>query len=139
GGFTDVLLQAGARQVVAVDVGYGQLAWALRTDPRVVVHDRTNVRSLEPAAIGGPAEVTVADLSFISLALVLPALVACTVADGDLVPMVKPQFEVDKDRVGAGGVVGDPALRAVSVLAVGARAATSGLGGGGAVRPPLPG
>jgi len=139
GGFTDVLLRAGARQVVAVDVGYGQLAWALRTDPRVVVHDRTNVRSLEPAAIGGPAEVTVADLSFISLALVLPALVACTVADGDLVPMVKPQFEVGKDRVGAGGVVRDPALRAESVLAVAARAATMGLGVAGVVRSPLPG
>src|SRR5439155_8313164 len=83
GGFTDVLLRAGARQVVAVDVGYGQLAWALRTDPRVRVLERTNVRTLTPEMIGGPAELTVADLSFISLRLVLPALAGCTTPDGD--------------------------------------------------------
>src|SRR3954452_19581933 len=92
GGFTDVLLRAGARQVVAADVGYGQLAWALRSDDRVVVRDRTNVRALTPEAIGGVVDVTVADLSFISLRLVLPALVECTAADGLLLPMVKPQF-----------------------------------------------
>src|SRR6185312_3154498 len=105
GGFTDVLLRADAREVVAVDVGYGQLAWKLRSDDRVVVHDRTNVRTLEPAAIGGPVDLTVADLSFISLQLVLPALIACTDAAGDLVPMVKPQFEVGRERLGTGGVV----------------------------------
>src|ERR671921_1123626 len=112
GGFTDVLLRAGAAQVVAVDVGYGQLAWSLRQDPRVVVQDRTNVRTLTPESIGGVVDLTVADLSFISLRLVLPALAACTDADGDLALMVKPQFEVGKERVGAGGVVRDPGVRA---------------------------
>ena len=96
GGFTDLLLRRGAAPVVAVDVGYGQLAWALRNDARVTVMERTNVRSLTPEAIGGPVDLTVADLSFISLRLVLPALAACTAPDGDLVPMVKPQFEVGK-------------------------------------------
>jgi len=86
GGFTDVLLRRGARQVVAVDVGYGQLAWPLRSDERVTVVDRTNVRTLTPDDIGGPVEVTVADLSFISLRIVLPALIACTQDGGDLVP-----------------------------------------------------
>jgi 23S rRNA (cytidine1920-2'-O)/16S rRNA (cytidine1409-2'-O)-methyltransferase len=139
GGFTDVLLRHGAREVVAVDVGYGQLAWALRTDPRVVVLDRTNVRDLTPAAVGGPVALTVADLSFISLRLVLPALAACTEPDGDLVPMVKPQFEVGRDRVGSGGVVRDPALRAEAVLAVAAAAAGHGLGVAGVTASPLPG
>jgi 23S rRNA (cytidine1920-2'-O)/16S rRNA (cytidine1409-2'-O)-methyltransferase len=139
GGFTDVLLRRGAREVVAVDVGYGQLAWALRTDPRVTVLDRTNVRDLTPADIGGPAELTVADLSFISLRLVLPALAACTDPAGDLLPMVKPQFEVGRERVGAGGVVRDPALRAQAVLGVADRAAELGLGVAGVVASPLPG
>lgn len=139
GGFTDVLLRRGARQVVAVDVGYGQLAWALRTDPRVAVHDRTNVRALTTDAIGGPAEMVVADLSFISLRLVLPALTGCTTADGDLLPMVKPQFEVGRDRLGAGGVVRDPGLRADAVLSVAAAARTCGFGVAGVVASPLPG
>jgi len=139
GGFTDVLLRRGAREVIAVDVGYGQLAWALRTDPRVTVHDRTNVRELTPETIGGPAELTVADLSFIPLTLVLPALAACTTADGDLLPMVKPQFEVGKERVGTGGVVRDPALRAEAVHTVAAAAYGLGLGTAGVVRSPLPG
>ena len=139
GGFTDVLLRAGARQVVAVDVGYGQLAWAIRTDERVVVRERTNVRTLTPDAIGGPVELTVADLSFISLRLVLPALAACTEPDGDLALMVKPQFEVGKERVGAGGVVRDPALRAEAVLDVTATGAGLGLGVAGVTASPLPG
>ncbi|GAA1834804.1 TlyA family RNA methyltransferase [Luedemannella flava] len=139
GGFTDVLLREGAAEVVAVDVGYGQLAWSLRNDPRVWVQDRTNVRSLDPDVIGGPVALTVADLSFISLRLVLPALAACTAPDGDLVPMVKPQFEVGKERVGAGGVVRDPALRAEAVLDVAAAAAELGLGVAGVVASPLPG
>jgi 23S rRNA (cytidine1920-2'-O)/16S rRNA (cytidine1409-2'-O)-methyltransferase len=139
GGFTDVLLRAGAAHVVAVDVGYGQLAWSLRNDGRVSVVDRTNVRTLTPAAIGGPAELTVADLSFISLRLVLPALAACTGPGGDLVPMVKPQFEVGRERVGAGGVVRDPRLRAEAVLDVAAAAAELGLGVAGVVASPLPG
>jgi|SRR5256886_2367145 len=139
GGFTDVLLRAGAAEVVAVDVGYGQLAWALRTDPRVRVHDRTNVRTLSAELIGGPADLTVADLSFISLRLVLPALADCTAPDGDLVPMVKPQFEVGKERVGSGGVVRDPALRTEAVLAVASAAQALGFGVAGLARSPLPG
>jgi 23S rRNA (cytidine1920-2'-O)/16S rRNA (cytidine1409-2'-O)-methyltransferase len=137
GGFTDVLLRNGAREVVAVDVGYGQLVWALQSDPRVIVHDRTNVRTLTPEQIGGPAELTVADLSFISLGLVLPALTACTVTD--LVPMVKPQFEVGRQRLGRGGVVREPALRAEAVLAVAGAALELGWGTAGLARSPLPG
>jgi 23S rRNA (cytidine1920-2'-O)/16S rRNA (cytidine1409-2'-O)-methyltransferase len=139
GGFTDVLLRAGARQVVAVDVGYGQLAWGLRTDDRVVVRERTNVRELTPDAIGGPVELTVADLSFISLRLVLPALAACTAGDGDLVLMVKPQFEVGRERLGKGGVVRDLGHRADAVASVAAAAARRGWGARAVVTSPLPG
>jgi 23S rRNA (cytidine1920-2'-O)/16S rRNA (cytidine1409-2'-O)-methyltransferase len=139
GGFTDVLLRAGAAEVVAVDVGYGQLAWPIRVDERVRVFERTNVRTLTPEAIGGVVALTVADLSFISLRLVLPALAACTAADGDLVLMVKPQFEVGKERVGSGGVVREPQLRAEAVLDVTATAVGLGLGLSGVVASPLPG
>ena len=139
GGFTDLLLRRGAAAVVAVDVGYGQLAWALRNDARVTVMERTNVRSLTPEAIGGPVDLTVADLSFISLRLVLPALAACTTPEGDLVPMVKPQFEVGRDHVGAGGVVRDAALWARAVTDVATAGAALGLGVAGVARSPLPG
>jgi len=140
GGFTDVLLRAGAAEVVAVDVGYGQLAWSLRTDSRVRVLERQNVRALTPELIGGPVELTVADLSFISLRLVLPVLAACTAPDGDLLPMVKPQFEAGKEAVaGTGGVVRDPALRAGAVLDVARAASELGLGVAGLVASPLPG
>lgn len=139
GGFTEVLLDRGAHEVVAVDVGYGQLAWSLRSDPRVVVVERTNVRKLTPEMIGGRVDVIVADLSFISLATVLPALTACASPDADIVPMVKPQFEVGKDRVGAGGVVSEPELRAESVLSVAAEAAALGWDTVGATASPLPG
>jgi len=139
GGFTDVLLRAGAARVVAVDVGYGQLAWPLRTDERVSVMERTNVRTLTPDQLGGPVQLTVADLSFISLRLVLPALSSCTAADGDLALMVKPQFEVGKERVGSGGVVRDPLLRAEAVLDVAATGAGLGLGVAGVAASPLPG
>ncbi|MEU4244988.1 TlyA family RNA methyltransferase [Actinoplanes sp. NPDC026619] len=139
GGFTDVLLRAGVAQVVAVDVGYGQLAWPIRTDERVVVLERTNVRTLTPDMIGGPVDLTVADLSFISLRLVLPALTACTAGDGDLALMVKPQFEVGKERVGTGGVVRDWQLRAEAVMDVAATAAELGLGVAGVTASPLPG
>ncbi|MBU3065759.1 TlyA family RNA methyltransferase [Nocardia sp. NEAU-G5] len=139
GGFTDVLLTRGAREVVAVDVGYGQLIWRLQNDERVRVFDRTNVRALEPEAIGGEVELVVADLSFISLGLVLPALARCCAAGADLLPMVKPQFEVGKERVGSGGVVRDPALRAESVRGVAAAAAELGLRTRGVVASPLPG
>lgn len=139
GGFTDVLLRAGAAEVVAVDVGYGQLAWSLRTDPRVRVLERTNVRTLAPEMIGGPVGLTVADLSFISLRLVLPALAACTEPDGDLLLMVKPQFEVGRHRVGPGGVVRDPQLRVEAVSDVARAAARLGLGVADVVPSPLPG
>jgi 23S rRNA (cytidine1920-2'-O)/16S rRNA (cytidine1409-2'-O)-methyltransferase len=108
GGFTDCLLQAGVAHVDAVDVGRGQLAWALRDDPRVTVRERTNVRALEPADLGGPVDVTVADLSFISLVTVAPALARCTQPDGDFVLLVKPQFEAGRARIGKGGIVRDP-------------------------------
>ena len=139
GGFTDVLLHRGAREVVAVDVGYGQLAWSLRTDERVQVHDRTNVRTLQPERIGGAVDLTVADLAFISLRLALPALVSCTSPDGDLLPMVKPQFEVGRERLGAGGVVRDPLLRARAMLDVLAVAVDLGLCLVDATASPLPG
>ncbi|CCH33823.1 TlyA family RNA methyltransferase [Actinosynnema sp. NPDC047251] len=139
GGFTDVLLRAGARQVVAADVGRGLLDWRLRTDDRVVVKDKTNVRALTPEDIGGPVELVVADLSFISLRLVLPALAACLDEEGDLLPMVKPQFEVGKERLGSGGVVRDPGLRAEAVLDVVAAAAEIGLRLHGVTASPLPG
>jgi 23S rRNA (cytidine1920-2'-O)/16S rRNA (cytidine1409-2'-O)-methyltransferase len=139
GGFTEVLLDRGAREVVAVDVGYGQLAWPLRSDERVTVLERTNVRELAPEAIGGPVERVVADLSFISLSTVLPALVSCASADADIVPMVKPQFEVGRDRVGTGGVVSDPHLRAETVLAVARRAGQLNWHTIGVTASPLPG
>lgn len=139
GGFTDVALRAGAREVVAVDVGYGQLAWSLRQDARVEVHDRTNIRDISGDTIGGSVDVVVGDLSFISLILVLDALIGVVAADGDLVLMVKPQFEVGKDRVGKGGVVRDLALRAESVTRVAQAAAERGWGARGVVTSPLPG
>ena len=139
GGFTDVLLRAGAREVVAVDVGYGQLAWSLRSDARVQVHDRTNIREITPELVGGAVDLVVGDLSFISLALVLEPLVGVTREDGDLALMVKPQFEVGKERVGKGGVVRDLELRAEAVSAVAGRAAGLGWGARAVARSPLPG
>ena len=139
GGFSEVLLDRGAREVVAADVGYGQLAWPVRSDDRVTVLERTNVRDLTPEAIGGPVDLIVADLSFISLATVLPALTGCAAPHADIVPMVKPQFEVGKGQVGAGGVVHDPALRAAAVRAVAARAAELGWGTVAVTASPLPG
>jgi 23S rRNA (cytidine1920-2'-O)/16S rRNA (cytidine1409-2'-O)-methyltransferase len=138
GGFTDVLLRAGAAHVVAVDVGYGQLAWSLRTDSRVTVLERVNVRTLTPDQVAPPPELVVADLSFISLSLVLPALVGCSAPDADFVLMVKPQFEVGRDLVGD-GVVRDPGLRQSAVAAVAEAAARLGLGVAGIAASPLPG
>ncbi|HEX2212274.1 MAG TPA: TlyA family RNA methyltransferase [Mycobacterium sp.] len=139
GGFTEVLLDRGAREVIAADVGYGQLAWVLRTDARVTVMERTNVRDLTAQTIGGAVDLVVADLSFISLSTVLPALTSCASPVADIVPMVKPQFEVGKDRVGAGGVVSDPELRADAVLAVAARAAQLNWHTTAVTASPLPG
>jgi 23S rRNA (cytidine1920-2'-O)/16S rRNA (cytidine1409-2'-O)-methyltransferase len=139
GGFTDVLLRAGAEHVVAVDVGYGQLVWSLQQDPRVTVLDRTNVRDLQPEQVAPPPRLVVGDLSFISLGLVLPALVRCADADADHVLMVKPQFEVGRERLGSGGVVRSPDLRAEVVLDVAATAHRLGLGVLGVTASPLPG
>ena len=139
GGFTEVLLRRGAREVVAVDVGYGELAWSLRTDERVRVLERTNVRTLTAEQVDGPVDLVVADLSFISLRLVLPALTACALPDADLLPMVKPQFEVGRERLGAGGVVRDPGARAAAVLEVAVAAAGLGWGTAGVVASSLPG
>src|SRR5262249_953057 len=119
GGFTDVLLRAGAARVIAVDVGYGQLAWALQSDERVTVKDRTNVRELALEVLGEePVDLVVGDLSFIPLGLVLPALARCVTLEADLVLMVKPQFEVGKERLGSGGVVRSTRLRAEAVRGV---------------------
>jgi 23S rRNA (cytidine1920-2'-O)/16S rRNA (cytidine1409-2'-O)-methyltransferase len=137
GGFTDVLLRAGAAHVVAADVGYGQLAWSLRTDPRVTVMDRVNVRTLD--RVSPVPGLVVADLSFISLTLVLPALIASAAPDADFVLLVKPQFEVGKGRVGAGGVVRETTDRSAAVHRVTAAAGQLGLGVQGITASPLPG
>lgn len=139
GGFTDVLLRHGAKEVVAVDVGYGQLAWELRQDSRVKILDRTNIRHLTGEMVGEAIDLVVADLSFISLTLVLPALAAVSRPDADFVLMVKPQFEVGRERLGAGGVVRDPALRRSAVLDVAQSAYDVGLGTLGITASPLPG
>jgi 23S rRNA (cytidine1920-2'-O)/16S rRNA (cytidine1409-2'-O)-methyltransferase len=123
GGFTDCLLQRGAAHVVAVDVGYGQLAWSLREDPRVTVLERTNVRDLRPEGLPFAPEIVVADLSFISLRLVLGTLAGIAAEDAELVLLVKPQFEVGRDAVDRGGVVREPerwadAIRGVAEAAV---------------------
>jgi len=139
GGFTDALLRSGAAHVTAVDVGYGQLAWALRTDERVTVLDRVNVRQLQPGQVTPAPDLVTADLSFISLTLALPALVRCASPEADFVLLVKPQFEVGKGRVGAGGVVREPGLREQAVASVAAAAADLGLGVCGVAASPLPG
>ena len=139
GGFTDVLLRRGVAHVVAVDVGYGQLAWHLRQDPRVTVLERTNIRHLEPGQVAPPPDLVVADLSFISLRTVLPVLAACTRPGGELLPMVKPQFEVGRGRLGSGGVVRDPELRRAALGDVATAARDLGLVLRDAVASPLPG
>jgi 23S rRNA (cytidine1920-2'-O)/16S rRNA (cytidine1409-2'-O)-methyltransferase len=126
GGFTDCLLGAGAAHVVALDVAYGELAWRLRSDPRVTVIERTNARALTPAALPYAPGVIVADVSFISLRTILPALLACAAPRFDALLLVKPQFEVGRGLVGRGGVVRDGELRRRAVLDV--AAAARGLG-----------
>lgn len=139
GGFTDVLLRSGVAAVTAVDVGYGQLAWPLRQDDRVTVRDRTNIRDLMADMLDAQAELVVADLSFISLCLVLPALLRVASPDADLVLMVKPQFEVGRARLGKGGVVRDPGDRVSAVLGVAGAAEALGLEVVGCCPSPLPG
>jgi 23S rRNA (cytidine1920-2'-O)/16S rRNA (cytidine1409-2'-O)-methyltransferase len=139
GGFTDVLLRRGAAHVVAVDVGHGQLVQRLREDPRVEVHEGLNVRYMSPADIGGTAELTVADLSFISLTLVVQPLALCTKPGGDLVLMVKPQFEIGKDRLGRTGVVTSERERRLAVEKVARASLDAGLDLCGLAVSPLPG
>jgi 23S rRNA (cytidine1920-2'-O)/16S rRNA (cytidine1409-2'-O)-methyltransferase len=139
GGFTEVLLSRGAREVLAVDVGYGQLAWALQSDERVLVFDRTNVRELTADTLGGLVEVVVADLSFISLTVVLPALAGVCELGGDMVLMVKPQFEVGRANLGKNGVVRDPVLHADAIHRVCLTAHDLGWGTRALAPSPLPG
>jgi 23S rRNA (cytidine1920-2'-O)/16S rRNA (cytidine1409-2'-O)-methyltransferase len=127
GGFTDCLLQRGASAVVAVDVGYGQLAWSLRQDPRVRVCERVNARTLLADFVESPVDLAVLDVSFISLRLVLPAVARLVRAGGAIVALVKPQFEVGPERVGSGGVVRDEAARADAVASVREAAQAIGL------------
>ena len=137
GGFTDCLLQRGAARVYAVDVGQGQLAWSLRTDPRVVVMERTNARYLD--ALPEPVSLLVGDLSFISLRLVLPAIARVLAPRGEVVVLVKPQFEVGRERVGKGGLVGDAAARREALDAVREAAAANQFAFLGELESPLPG
>jgi 23S rRNA (cytidine1920-2'-O)/16S rRNA (cytidine1409-2'-O)-methyltransferase len=139
GGFTEVLLRRGAAHVVAVDVGHGQLVPQLRSDPRVAVHEGLNVRYMSPDDIGGQAALTVADLSFISLTLVVLPLALCTEPGGDLVLMVKPQFEIGKDRLGRTGVVNSERERRMAVEKVANAALDAGLDLCGLAASPLPG
>jgi 23S rRNA (cytidine1920-2'-O)/16S rRNA (cytidine1409-2'-O)-methyltransferase len=138
GGFTQVLLERGAGRVIAVDVGYGQLAWVLRSDERVHVVERTNVRYLTREDLAFAPDLIVADLSFISLTLVLPALVGVASEGADFLVMVKPQFEVGKEKVGS-GVVTDPGLRLAAVHKVADAARAMGLRIHGVTASPLPG
>ena len=127
GGFTDVLLQRGARRVVALDVGHGQLDWRLRADPRVVVLERRNARQIEPSWLPAPVDVVSIDVSFISLRLILPALPPLLAPGADVVALVKPQFEAGREEVGKGGLVKDPAVHEAVLARVTASAAACGL------------
>jgi len=127
GGFTDVLLQRGARRVVALDVGHGQLDWRLREDPRVVVLERRNARRLDPGWLPAPAGVVTIDVSFISLRLILPVLPPLLAPGADIVALVKPQFEAGRDEVGRGGLVKDPAVHEAVIARVTESAASCGL------------
>ena len=110
GGFTDCLLQKGAKKVFAIDVGYGQLDWKIRSDPRVVVMERTNIRYVTPEQLGEPLDLSVIDVSFISLKIVLPVIKTFLKATGQVVCLIKPQFEAGKDKVGKKGVVREPEI-----------------------------
>jgi 23S rRNA (cytidine1920-2'-O)/16S rRNA (cytidine1409-2'-O)-methyltransferase len=139
GGFTDALLQRGAARVIAVDVGYGQLAWSIRTDERVTVLERTNVRDLTAEVLPVTPDLVVADLSFISLKLVLPVLDEVAAPDATFLLLVKPQFEAGRGDVGGGGVVRDPAVWSRVIDAVITAGAALGLGAHAVMASPLPG
>jgi len=139
GGFTDVLLSNGAASVSAVDVGYGQLVWRLRQDPRVTVFDRTNFRHADPAELGAPFDLVVVDVSFISVSLLAARLAAAGHDATDYVILVKPQFEAGKGQVGKGGIVTDPALHRSAVEAVAASMDANGIGAQGVIVSPIRG
>ena len=139
GGFTDCLLQRGARLVHAIDVGYGQLAWKLRTDPRVVVHERVNVRRMEPGVLDPAPSLAVIDASFISLRLLLGPTLGQLTEGGEIVALVKPQFEVGRERVGKGGVVRDASAREEAVASVVAAGEELGLALRGVAESPIAG
>jgi 23S rRNA (cytidine1920-2'-O)/16S rRNA (cytidine1409-2'-O)-methyltransferase len=139
GGFTDCLLQRGATSVVAVDVGYGQIAERLRADERVEVVDRTNIRTADPATLGAPFDLVVVDVSFISLVTIADALSALGGPDTDWLVLVKPQFEVGRDDVGRGGIVRDPMLHRRAIDSVATGLAAAGLGPRGVVASPITG
>lgn len=126
GGFSDCLLQRGAARILGVDVGRGQTAWSLRTDPRVTLLEGTNFRFFDPEPLDAPADLVVVDVSFISLSLILPVVVRCMIPGGTCLPMVKPQFELGPGEVGKGGVVRDPTVRARAVEKVKALAVDLG-------------
>jgi len=139
GGFTDVLLRRGAREVLAVDVGYGQLDWSLRNDPRVIVMERTNVRYLTGDVLAFAPDLLVADLSFISLKVALESLFTTTPSLGEAVLLVKPQFEAGPEHVGRGGLVRDPEVHRDAIRRVARFFGTLGFGAVGVTRAPLPG
>lgn len=139
GGFTDCLLQKGATQVYAVDVGYGQLAWRLRKDPRVVCMERTNIRYLNPLLLESPVDLVTIDVSFISLCKVLPKAVEVLKPGGSILALVKPQFEVGKGKVSRGGVVREPSQRQRVIEEAVTFARTLGLIPVGYIASPLPG
>jgi 23S rRNA (cytidine1920-2'-O)/16S rRNA (cytidine1409-2'-O)-methyltransferase len=139
GGFTDVLLQRGARHVVALDVGHGQLDWRLRNDPRVLVLERVNARSLTADQLPHPVDVVTIDLSFISLRLVLPVVPPVLRAGADVIALVKPQFEAGRADVGRGGIVRDPAVHERVIADVSAAAAAIGLAPRGMTPSPITG
>jgi 23S rRNA (cytidine1920-2'-O)/16S rRNA (cytidine1409-2'-O)-methyltransferase len=139
GGFTDVLLRRGAASVIALDVGYGQIAEKLRRDARVIMMDRTNIRNVAPENLPYPPELIVIDTSFISLRLVLPAVIALAAPTAEIIALVKPQFEVGKGKVGKGGIVRDAALRTEAVAGVLAFAREAGLAVAGSIESPIHG
>ena len=139
GGFTDCLLQNGARQVFAVDVGYGQLAWSLRQDPRVVIFERTNIRNMSTDALPCPVDLVTIDVSFISLKIVVPAVLKYLKNTGSILALIKPQFEVGKGKVGKGGVVRDPAQHQEVIDQLSNFFRDSGLNPGSVIPSPVPG
>jgi len=139
GGFTDCLLQHGCGRVYAVDVGYGQMAWTLRQDPRVITLERVNIRLIDPALIPEPVDIAVIDVSFISLEKVVPAILKFLKPRAEIIALIKPQFEVGKGLVGKGGIVRDEAARAAAVERVAAFMGASGLGVQGIIPSPITG